>query len=137
MRKFNITVNGKTYEVDVEEVGGVSAPAPRPAAAPVAAPAPVSKPAPTPAAAPAPAPAPVQSAEIPAGGTKINAPMPGTILDIRKNVGDSVNSGDVLLILEAMKMENDIVSPVSGKVISIHVTKGASVNSGEVMIVIE
>lgn len=136
MRKFNITVNGKTYEVDVEEVGGVSAPAPRPAAAPVAAaPAPVSKPAVAPAAAPAPAPA--QSAEIPAGGTKINAPMPGTILDIRKNVGDSVNSGDVLLILEAMKMENDIVSPVAGKVISIHVTKGASVNSGEVMIVIE
>lgn len=132
MRKFNITVNGKTYEVDVEEVGGAAAPVAAPVARPAApAPTPVAKPA-----APA-APAPAPSADIPAGGTKINAPMPGTILDIKKNVGDAVNTGDVLLILEAMKMENDIISPVSGKILSLHVTKGASVNSGEVMIVIE
>lgn len=140
MRKFNITVNGKTYEVDVEEVGGVLAPAaPAPVArpsAPAPAAAPTAKPA-APAPTPAPTPAPVASADIPAGGTKVNAPMPGTILDIKKAVGDTVNTGDVLLILEAMKMENDIVSPVSGKVISLHVTKGASVNSGDVMIVIE
>lgn len=135
MRKFNITVNGKSYEVDVEEVGGVAMPSP--AAKPVAAVAPAPKAA-APAAAPAPAPAPVaKAAEVPAGGTKINAPMPGTILDIKKNVGDTVNSGEVLLILEAMKMENDIMSPVAGKIVSILVAKGASVNSGDVMIVIE
>lgn len=133
MRKFNITVNGKSYEVDVEEVGGVSMPAP--AAKPVAQTAPTAAPK---AAAPAPtAAAPAPKAEVPAGGTKVNAPMPGTILDIKKNVGDSVNAGEVLLILEAMKMENDIMAPVAGKIVSIMVAKGASVNSGDVMIVIE
>lgn len=136
MRKFNITVNGKSYEVDVEEVGGVSMPAP--AAKPVAQTAPTAPTAAPKAAAPAPtAAAPAPKAEVPAGGTKVNAPMPGTILDIKKNVGDSVNAGEVLLILEAMKMENDIMAPVAGKIVSIMVAKGASVNSGDVMIVIE
>lgn len=134
MKKFNITVNGKSYEVDVEEVGGYVAPARRPEAvsAPVASPqAPVSAPV-APAAAPAakPAPAPVT------GGETINSPMPGTILDIKVNVGDAVANGTVLVILEAMKMENEIMAPSAGKVLSINVTKGASVNSGDVLVVI-
>jgi len=140
MKKFNITVNGRTYEVDVEEVGGVLAPAPvrRTEAAPAPA-----APAPAPAAsAPAPAasaPAPASPAPAPAavaGGETINSPMPGTILDIKVKVGDAINSGDVLLILEAMKMENEIMAPKSGKVLSINVSKGASVNSGDVLVVI-
>ena len=140
MRKFNITVNGKQYEVDVEEVGGVmpaarpmAAPAPTVASAPVAA-------APTPVAAAAPAPAPVATpapANIPEGGTKITSPMPGTILDIKVNVGDTVKMGQVLLILEAMKMENEIMAPAAGRIAAIPTSKGSSVNSGELLVVIE
>ena len=130
MKKFNITVNGKSYEVEVEEVGGVaSAPVSRPAAPVASAP----KAAPAPAAAPkaAPAPAPVAG-----DGEVVASPMPGTILDIKVNVGDTVASGAVLLILEAMKMENEIMAPVAGTVKSITVSKGASVNSGDVLVVI-
>ncbi len=131
MKKFNITVNGKAYEVDVEEIGGVpeaprapraAAPAPRAAAAP-AAPAPV-------AAAPA---APAAPA---GGGTSVECPMPGTVLDIKVAAGDTVKNGDVLLILEAMKMENEIVAMGDGKVVSVNVTKGASVNAGDVLVVL-
>jgi glutaconyl-CoA/methylmalonyl-CoA decarboxylase subunit gamma len=131
MKKFNITVNGKSYEVDVEEIGGVSA---RPVAAP-SAPAP-SAPAPkaaAPKAAPAQAAAP---APVPTGGETVVSPMPGTILDIKVAVGDSIASGDVLVILEAMKMENEIMAPCAGKVLSINCNKGASVNSGDVLVVI-
>ncbi len=131
MKKFNITVNGKSYEVDVEEIGGSSSPAPvRRQESPVAATAP-SAPAKAPASAPKAAPAPVVE-----GGETVNSPMPGTILDIKVDVGDSVANGTVLLILEAMKMENEIMAPVAGKVLSINVTKGASVNSGDVLVVI-
>jgi biotin carboxyl carrier protein len=73
---------------------------------------------------------------VPAGGQSVEAPMPGTILDIKVSEGDTVANGDVLLILEAMKMENEIMSPAAGKVVSINVNKGASVNSGDVLIVI-
>lgn len=134
MKKFNITVNGKTYEVDVEEIGGNSAPAPvrRQEAAPVIQAAPVTTTAQAPVApvAQAPVAAPVT------GGETINSPMPGTILDIKVNVGDAVINGTVLVILEAMKMENEIMAPSVGKVLSINVTKGASVNSGDVLVVI-
>lgn len=128
MKKFNITVNGKSYEVEVEELGGVaSAPVSRPAAPVASAP----KAAPAPAAAPKAAPAPVAG-----DGEVVASPMPGTILDIKVNVGDTVASGAVLLILEAMKMENEIMAPVAGTVKSITVSKGASVNSGDVLVVI-
>lgn len=121
MKRFNITVNGKAYDVAVEEVTG-GAPASAPVAAPVqASAAPVS----APAASAAPAPV--------TGGTTVNSPMPGTILDVKVNVGDTVSEGQVLMILEAMKMENDIVAPVAGKVAAINVKKGDSVNSNDVL----
>lgn len=135
MRKFNITVNGKQYEVDVEEVGGVvQMPRPMAAPAPMAAPSPTVAPAPAPVTPAAPKPTP---ANIPEGGTKITSPMPGTILDIKVNVGDTVSSGQVLLILEAMKMENEIMAPAAGRIAAISTSKGSSVNSGELLVVIE
>lgn len=129
MRKFAITVNGQSYEVEVEEIGG----APTFAAAPVAAPAAV----PAPVAAPAPKAAAPKAAAKPAGtaGSKpVNAPMPGTVLDVKVSVGQSVKNGETLLILEAMKMENEIAAPADGVVASINVTKGATVNTGDLMI---
>ena len=135
MKKYNVTVNGTTYEVCVEEVGSVAS-AQAPAYVPVQAPAPVvapaqpqapAQPAPTPAAAPAPAPA-------AAGRTTVNAPMPGTILDIKVSQGASVKKGDVICVLEAMKMENDIPAPQDGVIASINVQKGASVSSGQVLV---
>ncbi len=137
--KYNVTLNGKIYEVDVTEtdaiVTGISqvpvmapvAPV-APAAAPVAAPAPVAA-APEAPAAPAPA-APV------ADGTQIKAPMPGTVLAVKKNVGDAVKAGDVVIVLEAMKMENDIVAPCDGTIKSINAPKGSSVNTDDVLAVI-
>lgn len=126
MRQFNITVNGVAYQVSVDEVAAG-------AAAPVAAPVPVAA-APAPVAAPAPAAKPAAKAV--AGGTKINSPMPGTILDLKCKVGDTVKKGTILLILEAMKMENEIIAPVDGTVKQIAVNKGASVSSGDLMVVI-
>ena len=125
MRKFSITVNGQAYEVEVEEIGGAPVYAAAPAAAPVApvAPAPV-------AAAPAPKAAPAAAA----GGDPVKAPMPGTILDVKVSAGQAVKKGDVLVILEAMKMENEIMAAHDGTVASVAVTKGATVNSGDVML---
>ena len=129
MRQFNITVNGVGYQVSVEEVAAGAAPAAPVAAAPVAAaPAPVAAPAAKPAAKPAAAPV--------AGGIKITSPMPGTIVDLKCKVGDPVKKGTVLLILEAMKMENEIISPNEGTVKQVLVAKGASVGSGDLMVVI-
>ena len=114
MKRYNITVNGKAYDVAVEELdAGAAAAAPAPAAA----------------AAPAPA-APV------AEGTKVTAPMPGTILDIKVAVGDTVASGQAICVLEAMKMENDVNAPCAGKVLSINTTKGSAVETGAVLAVI-
>ena len=122
MKTYTITVNGNVYNVSVEEgAGAVAAPAAAPVAAPVAAPAPAAAPK---AAAPAGA----------AGAVKVNAPMPGKILAVKTSVGAAVKKGDVVLILEAMKMENEIVAPQDGTVASIAVSVGASVESGEVML---
>jgi biotin carboxyl carrier protein len=135
MRTFKITVNGKAYEVEVEEMGaasaGVSA-APVQAAAPTAPAAPAPTPAPAPAAEKKPA-----AAAVPAGASTIKAPMPGTILDIKVSAGQKVTKGTVLLILEAMKMENEIMAPADGTVVAVSTTKGASVNSGDVLIALE
>lgn len=133
MKQYNITVNGKTYQVEVEEIGSstVSSASPRPSAPQVTQAAPVAS---APAAVQKPAPAAVPQ-EVPAGGTLINSPMPGTILDIRVLEGKSVKSGEVLMILEAMKMENEIMAPHDGTVISIHASKGASVNAGDILVV--
>ncbi len=120
MRRFNVTVNGVSYDVVVEEVGG--APAQAPVAAPVAAPAP--------AAAPAPKAAPAGAA----GAVAVKAPMPGTILKVNVSTGAAVKKGDVLCVLEAMKMENDICAPQDGTVASVNVQKGASVNTDDVLV---
>lgn len=132
MKRFNITVNGKAYDVQVEELGGTAAPVA------AAAPAPTSVPAPAPAAA-APAAAPAPAAEAapaaPAAGTEsICAPMPGTIVNIVVSAGAAVKSGDVLLVLEAMKMENEIMAPRDGVVAGVHVNKGDSVDSGKLLV---
>jgi biotin carboxyl carrier protein len=124
MKKYNITVNGTTYEVIVEEAGSAtSAPTYTPPATitPVAAPAPKT-------------PAPKASAPATAGSSTVTAPMPGTILDVKVSVGQSINKGDIICVLEAMKMENDIPSPQSGVVASINVQKGSSVNANDVII---
>lgn len=129
MRKFNITVNGKTYEVDVEEIGGVSAPV---AAAPAAAaPAPVQAPAPAPAPAAAPAPAPAAGE-----GNPVSAPMPGNIVSVKVNVGDKVTADSLVVVMEAMKMENEIFAGMEGTVTSIAVQAGATVNTGDVLVTI-
>ncbi len=125
MRKFNISVNGKKYEVEVEEVGGASAPVSAPKSA-----APAPKPA-----APAPAAAkPAAKAAPPAGSTVVKAPMPGTIVSIKVNAGDMVKKGDVLVILEAMKMENEIMAPQDGKVVAVNTSNGVSVNTGDALV---
>ncbi len=123
MKKYNVTVNGVTYEVLVEEAGIVSAPA---AAAPVTAPAPATAPSPAPAAKPA--------ASGAAGSIKVTAPMPGTILKLNVKVGDTIKANDLVCILEAMKMENEIFASEGGTVKSIEAAQGASVNSGDVII---
>jgi len=137
MKKYRITINGRTYEVEVEEVGGeatsgVAAAQPTPTAEkaePPAAPKAIAEPA------SAPAPAPKKAA--PAGKLTINAPMPGTILSIKAKAGSEVKKGDVIMILEAMKMENEILAPQDGKILSIEVTEGSSVNTGDILAVME
>lgn len=126
MKRFHMTVNGKAYDVQVEEVAAN-------AAAPVAA-------APAAAAAPAPvaaAPAPVAAAPAApatAGGEAIKAPMPGTVLDVKVAAGQAVKKGDILLLLEAMKMENEILAPHDATVASVAVNKGDSVDSGALLL---
>ena len=134
MKKYSVTVNGVVYDVTVEETNGTAA-APVVTPAPAAAPAPaaVSAPAPAPA---APAPAPTPAAPIGEARITISAPMPGNILSVNVKPGDKVEKGTVLLILEAMKMENEIMSPEAGTVTSVAVTKGATVQSGDVLVTI-
>ena len=114
MKNYKVNVNGTEYKVSIELISETEAAAPAPAA-PVAAPA----------------------AAAPAGGEKVNAPMPGTILSVNVKVGDAVKKGDVLVILEAMKMENEIMAPVDGTVTFVGVNQGATVESGSAICVIE
>lgn len=123
MKRLKITVNGIAYDVQVEDADG---------SAPVAVSAPVA--APAPAAAPKAAPALAAAAAPAAGAEVVSAPMPGNILDIKVKAGDSVKKGDVLLILEAMKMENEIMAPRDGSVAGVHVNKGDSVESGKALV---
>lgn len=122
MKNYRITVNGVAYDVAVEELGaGAPATPAAPAQSPRAA-APVA----------APAPSPVKSAGA-EGAVKIAAPMPGKILAIKANVGQSVKRGEVVMILEAMKMENEITAPEDGTIAGIHVGVGDSVESGDTL----
>jgi len=106
MKKYKVNVNGTVYEITVEAMDG---------AAPVAA---------------------APAAAAPAGGEKVSAPMPGTILDVRVSNGQTVKKGDILFILEAMKMENEIMAPCGGTIASVSATKGAAVDSGALLCVI-
>ena len=133
--KYKVTLNNRTYEVEVEQgeamlVDEYEAYAPAPAAAPAAA-APVAA---VPAAAPAPAPAPVGASLV--AGEIVKSPMPGNILKINVALGQKVKEGDVLIVLEAMKMENEIVAPKGGSVAQIAVSKGQVVETGSPLIVI-
>lgn len=121
MKNYRVTVNGNTYDVSVEELANGAAPAPMPQKQSVKTP--VKKET-----------APVSSK--PGEGTPVTAPMPGTILDVKVSVGDKVTENQVVAVLEAMKMENEIVSPVAGTVTSVTVSKSASVNSGDVLVTI-
>ena len=113
MKKYRVNVNGTAYEVEIEEMAGA------PVAAPVAA--------------PAAAPAPAASG----AGESLNAPMPGNILSVNVAAGDTVKKGQVLMVLEAMKMENEIMPPRDGKVTAVAVAKGAAVESGALLCTIQ
>lgn len=137
MKKFHIKVNGKEYEVEVEEIGGSLAPVTQVSTPTAAKAAPV-----TPSVAPATsqetktaAPAPAAAAA-PEGAEVITAPMPGKIMSIKVQVGQQVNAGDLILYLEAMKMENEIFCGRSGTVKEIRVSEGTAVNPGDALVVI-
>lgn len=125
--KYVVTLNGKNYEVEVNETEAVvtnisdAVYAPAPVAAPAAAPAPEAAPAPQ---------------AVSASGTQIVAPMPGSIININVSAGQAVKAGDVLIILEAMKMENDITAPCDGVVKQVVTSKGATVNTDDILLVI-
>lgn len=131
--KYKVTLNGRVYEVEVEEDTAMLVdeyeayvPAPAPAAAPIAA-------------APAAPATPVLSANIAAAaasGDAIPSPLPGTILKVNVSVGQAVKEGDVLVVIEAMKMENDVVAPRAGTVTQVSVPKGATVNTGDTLVVL-
>lgn len=128
MKKYNITVNGQTYEVEVEEIGGQN-PAPKETIQIQTPPAPVEQPKPQQKAQP--------KKTGTAGKSKITSPMPGTIMNIKAKVGDKAQKGDVIMILEAMKMENEIIAPEDGVITSIDTNEGASVDTGDILATFE
>ena len=117
MKKYRVTVNGTPYEIELEELTGAMPASPAPAAAPAAS----------------------ASAGDPnaAKGEKVTAPMPGTILSVNVAAGDMAKRGQVLMVLEAMKMENEILSPIDGRILSVNTSKGATVESGALLCVID
>lgn len=121
MKKYKVNVNGTEYEITLEVVDSADVSVPAAPAAPVAE-------------APAAPVAPVAAA--PAEGEQVNSPMPGNILAVNVNVGDTVKAGQVLMILEAMKMENEIMAGVDGKIVSVNVQKGSTVETGSLLCVI-
>ena len=130
--KYKVTLNSKVYEVEVEEgtamlVDEYEAYMPAPAPAPVAA-------SPVPAAAPAPAPAPAAAPQ--AAGEVVASPLPGTVLQVKVSAGEAVKAGQLLLIIEAMKMENEVLAPRDGTVAQIVAAKGATVNTGDALVVL-
>ncbi|EOD01126.1 biotin/lipoyl-containing protein [Caldisalinibacter kiritimatiensis] len=135
MKKYKITVNGKTYEVEVEELGASTTQtiSSTPSVQPKVEPKPQQS-APKVKSAPKKE---VQAKPVPQGAETVEAPMPGTVVDIKVSEGDTVSEGQVLVILEAMKMENEIVAPRGGKVAAINASKGASVNAGDPLVSLE
>ena len=116
MKKYRVTVNGTPYEIELEELTGAMPASPAPAAAAPAAPA---------------------GDPNAAKGEKVTAPMPGTILSVNVAAGDMAKRGQVLMVLEAMKMENEILSPIDGRILSVNTSKGATVESGALLCVID
>ena len=112
MKKYRVNVNGTVYEVDVEDISG-AAPVAAPAAAPVAAP-----------------------VSAPAGGEQVTSPMPGNILKVNVTAGQAVKEGELLVVLEAMKMENEIFAPKAGTVAQVLVSKGSTVDTGATLVVL-
>ena len=108
MKKYNVKVNGNLYEIEIEEIDAASAAQSTPKASPV-------------------------QNSAPANGEKVTAPMPGNILSVKVSNGQSVKKGDLLMVLEAMKMENEIMAPCDGKIASLSVQKGSTVNSGDLL----
>lgn len=131
--KYKVTLNGRTYEVEVEAGKAMLldeyeaiVPTAAPVAAPAAAPAPVA----------APAAAPVPAAAAPVAGDAVTAPMPGNILKVNVTAGQAVKEGDVLVVLEAMKMENEILAPKACTVKQVLVSKGSTVDTGATLVVL-
>lgn len=123
MKRFLIKINGKTYDAEVEVIGAS-------AAAPAVAPAPAAAPK---AAAPAPAHAAPAAAPKAGGPANVTSPLPGTVLRLVKNAGDTVAAGEVVMIVESMKMENEVVAPEAGRIASIAVAAGSAINTGDLL----
>ena len=133
---FTITIDGKPFQVAVERADGAAPAAPVAAAPVIAAPvaAPVAAPAAAPAPAPAPAPAAAPAATVAAGETAVKSPMPGNIFKVECSVGQSVKAGDVLVVLEAMKMEIEVSAPVDGTVKAVSAVVGTAVNTDDLLV---
>ena len=128
--KYVVTINGKQYDVEVEKVSGGYKPMSMGAKAAPAAPAPAPAPA-------APAPAAPKAAPVSAGDKTVTSPMPGTILGVKLKEGDAVKTGQLVIILEAMKMENEIVAPADGVVASVAVKEGDTVETDATLVVLK